>query len=177
MPSVAAAAQAFSMDDNIVQQRKEYLGNKAKEYAFRCDLLESLVNGISSLNQEKQSPIRDYIKSATGEKADKLLEGSHHIKTFIRPEAGFFQVLDVSSAKGLYNGITEIINSADVAEYLAKEQGVFLLAGDSFVWPDDKLTLRASFSLSRERIIEAVGRMNSALNKLEIEPRNPGIQR
>ncbi|MEP7197233.1 MAG: pyridoxal phosphate-dependent aminotransferase [Saprospiraceae bacterium] len=81
-----------------------------------------------------------------------------------KPDGAFYLLPDVSYYFGKKNKDSVIQNAEDLAIYLLNEAHVALVAGDAFGAPE---CLRISYSLSEERIIEAVRRIKIALDQLQ----------
>lgn len=173
LPSVVATAATFNTDPETVTARETYLAKNAEEYTFRRDLLAALANGIDTIPKEKRQRIRECVASYA-DNADELLEGCPYMKTLGLAESGFFQLLDASEAEGLFAGVTRIDSAKDLIMYLSKEAKVYLLPSDAFIWPDEKMTLRTSYSLPREDIIEGAIRTRAAMLRLSKAPQIEG---
>lgn len=79
------------------------------------------------------------------------------------PDGAFYLLPDVSKTFGKKHNGNTIYNSEDLAIYLLNEAHVALVAGDAFGAPN---CIRISYSLSEEKVIEAVQRIEAALQKL-----------
>jgi len=79
------------------------------------------------------------------------------------PDGAFYLLPDVSKTFGKKHNGNTIYNSEDLAIYLLNEAHVALVSGDAFGAPN---CIRISYSLSEEKVIEAVQRIEAALQKL-----------
>lgn len=79
------------------------------------------------------------------------------------PDGAFYLLPDVSKTFGKKHNGNMIHNAEDLAIYLLNEAHVALVSGDAFGAPN---CIRISYSLSEEKVIEAVKRIEAALQKL-----------
>jgi aspartate aminotransferase len=79
------------------------------------------------------------------------------------PQGAFYVFPDITSFFGKsYNG-TVVKNSYDMSMYLLNEAHVAVVAGEAF---GDNNCIRLSYATSDDKLIEAIKRLKSALEKL-----------
>ena len=91
-----------------------------------------------------------------------LLENVKNVKTR-KPQGAFYVFPDISYFLGKSDGETLIGDSDDLATYLLEKAHVATVGGTAFGAPG---CIRLSYATSDERIIEAIKRISSALEKL-----------
>ena len=91
-----------------------------------------------------------------------LLKEVKGIKVSI-PEGAFYVMPDISYYFGKSDGESKITNSDELALYLLDKAQVATVGGDAFGAPE---CLRISYATSDELLVEAVGRIKAALEKL-----------
>ncbi len=79
------------------------------------------------------------------------------------PDGAFYLFPDVSALFGKKAGDRTIQDAADLADYLLDEAGVALVPGGAFEAPE---AIRFTYSNSMENLVEAMDRIEAALNKL-----------
>ena len=79
------------------------------------------------------------------------------------PDGAFYLFPDVSALFGKKAGDRTIQDAADLADYLLDEAGVALVPGGAFEAPG---AIRFTYSNSMENLVEAMDRIEAALNKL-----------
>ena len=116
-------------------------------------------------NSPKDSKYIHTMVSAFKERRDILVELMSKIPGIITyvPDGAFYLFPDVSYYFGKsFNG-EKIKNSYDLCMYLLNEANVAVVPGEAF---GEANSIRISYATSKNLIVEAIGRMKSALEKL-----------
>jgi len=79
------------------------------------------------------------------------------------PDGAFYIFPDISFYFGKSDGKVSVKNSNDLCMYLLNKVFVALVPGDAFGDPN---CIRFSYATSKEKLIEAVGRITEALGQL-----------
>lgn len=127
--------------------------------------IEALNGDLSAADEMKKAFIRrrDLVYS--------LLKNIKGLK-FNLPQGAFYFFPDVSNYFGKsYNGIT-IENADDLAMYLLNEGNISVVTGSAF---GDKNCIRFSYATSDEKLVEAMRRMEIALEKLIAHQTTPAL--
>lgn len=167
-----ALAGAFNTTSERMQVYDEYFKELRQIYMDKFDLLKVLVDGIDSIDKNKQKRIQDLIEETIGDEkiTEELLKGLSYV-TFpqnLTPESGFFALLDFTKIKGMkYKGML-INNERDLLKFFYNAGRVRFLIGQSFSWPyADELIGRITFALDDAKIIKALKEMHYALEALQ----------
>ncbi|MCD4680804.1 MAG: aminotransferase class I/II-fold pyridoxal phosphate-dependent enzyme, partial [Bacteroidales bacterium] len=170
--TVNGVSKAFAMTG----WRLGYIG-ASKEIVKACDKLQGQVtSGASSISQRaalkavsidpsESEELKTMVK-AFKERRDLSLELMSEIpgvKTNV-PEGAFYIFPNVTHYYGKSNGDVKINNSTDLCFYLLNKVHVALVPGDAFGNPN---CIRFSYATSKEKLIEAIGRIKKALAELQ----------
>lgn len=170
--TVNGVSKAFAMTG----WRLGYIG-ASKEIVKACDKLQGQVtSGASSISQRaalkavsidpsESEELKAMVK-AFNERRDlslELLGEIPGVKTNV-PEGAFYIFPNVTHYYGKFNGDVKINNSTDLCFYLLNKVHVALVPGDAFGNPN---CIRFSYATSKEKLIEAIGRIKKALAELQ----------
>lgn len=165
-------AGAFNGSNRRYRCAKRYFKPIIRDYKYRLDLLQCLVEGIDSISSTKQKKkiIKD-IKKYTDDHnlRQRLLKGIPEIvlRKDTYPEAGFFAILDFTKLKGKKDGNHKIMNDADFVEYLYKKTKIKCIMGLNMSWPnEDEIIARISFSLDIQDLIFNFDLIGKAVEEL-----------
>jgi len=147
------------------------------EIAKSCDKIQGqFTSGASSIAQRAAlramtmdpatSPELQTMKQAFRERRDLILKLFSEIPgmKLNHPDGAFYIFPDVSWYFGKSDGIKSINNANDLSAYLIEKVYVSSVPGDAFGDPD---CMRFSYAASKEKLIEAVGRIKGALAELK----------
>lgn len=166
-------AGAFNGSNRRYRCAKRYFTPIIKEYKYRLDLLQSLVEGIETVKSDKNKKrIKKDIKKYTDnlELQKKLLNGIPDviIRKDTYPEAGFFAIVDFTKYKGKKDGKKVITNDADFVEYLYKKTKIKCIMGMNMSWPyENEIIARICFSLEIKDLIYNFELIGKALRGLK----------
>jgi len=170
--TVNGVSKAFAMTG----WRLGYIG-ASKEIAKACDKLQGQVtSGASSISQRaalkavsidpsESEELKTMVK-AFNERRDlslELLGEIPGVKTNV-PKGAFYIFPNVTHYYGKSNGDVKINNSTDLCFYLLNKVHVALVPGDAFGNPN---CIRFSYATSKEKLIDAIGRIKKALAELQ----------
>jgi aspartate aminotransferase len=148
-----------------------------KEIAKACDKLQGqFTSGTCSIAQRAalkamstdpaSSADMKTMHQAFRERRDLMLQLLQEIPgmKLNHPDGAFYIFPDISYYFGKSDGTTTISNSNDLCMYLINKVYVALVPGDAFGDPN---CIRFSYATSKEKLIEAVKRIKSALGELK----------
>ena len=160
---------AFNTSIERKQAYNEYFIPLRKIYKHKYNLLKALVNGISSITEEKEL-IEKEIKEELKDNAYKLLNGIPLISfpKNLEPNAGFFAILDFTKIKGMKYNNRIISTERDLLKFVYKTCRIRFLVGQSISWPyEDELVGRITYSISDKDLINSLYKLSEAISKLE----------
>lgn len=165
-------AGAFNGSNRRYRCAKRYFKPIIRDYKYRLDLLQCLVEGIDSIKSKRQKKkiIKDIHKYTNDQgKQKRLISGIPEIvlRKDVYPEAGFFAILDFTKLKGKKDGKKIINNDADFVEYLYKKTKIKCIMGLNMSWPnEEEIIARISFSLDIQDLIFNFDLIGKALEDL-----------
>ncbi len=120
---------------------------------------------VEALNSEKSSVIIAEMLTVFKRRRDLVLDLLNNIKGFKinKPQGAFYVFPDISYFFGKSNGNEKINNATDLSMYLLNNANVATVTGSAFGSPE---CLRLSYATSDERLIEALTRIKSSVEKL-----------
>ena len=160
---------AFNTSIERKQAYNEYFVPLRKIYKHKYNLLKALVDGISSITEEKEL-IEKEIKEELKDNAYKLLNGIPLISfpKNLEPNAGFFAILDFTKIKGMKYNNRIISTERDLLKFVYKTCRIRFLVGQSISWPyEDELVGRITYSISDKDLINSLYKLSEAISKLE----------
>lgn len=145
-----------------------------KEIAQACEKFQSqFTSGANSITQKAAvaallgdlTPSMDMVK-AFAERKEYVIKNLARIQgiKINKPDGAFYAFPDVSAFFGKRNGEQVIHNAEDMAMYLLNTAHVTVVDGAAFGSPNN---IRISFATSMYNLIEAIKRIQYALDKLE----------
>ncbi len=167
-----ALAGAFNTSKRHDTEYKKYFQELRNIYYYKYNLVAALVDGIDKIDPSLKDSIKEEVNNIVEDEklADKLLDGMPyvHFPQNLKPDAGFFVILDFSQLKGMkYRGIP-INTERDLLQYFYKMCRLRFLVGQSISWPyQDELVGRISFALDDNVLINALKEMHLAILKLD----------
>lgn len=172
-PSIVgeALAGAFNKTEEREKEYKKYFDELRDIYKYKYNLIVALVDGINKVDDKYKEKIKKEITNTIkdDELSKKILKGLPYV-TFpsnLKPDAGFFAILDFTKIKGMkYKGYS-INTERDLLKFFYKTCRIRFLVGQSISWPyEDELVGRITFSLEDELLIKSFIKMNEVLSKL-----------
>lgn len=160
---------AFNTSIERKQAYNEYFVPLRKIYKHKYNLLKALVDGISSITEEKEL-IEKEIKEELKDNAYKLLNGIPLISfpKNLEPNAGFFAILDFTKIKGMKYNNRIISTERDLLKFVYKTCRIRFLVGQSISWPyEEELVGRITYSISDKDLINSLYKLSEAISKLE----------
>jgi aspartate aminotransferase len=147
------------------------------EIAKSCDKIQGqFTSGASSISQRAAlramtmdpitSPELQTMKQAFRERRDLVMKlfGEIPGMKMNHPDGAFYIFPDISWYFGKSDGVKTVKNANDLSDYLIEKVYVSSVPGDAFGDPD---CMRFSYAASKEKLIEAVGRIKGALAELK----------
>ncbi|MEO6190984.1 MAG: pyridoxal phosphate-dependent aminotransferase [Saprospiraceae bacterium] len=172
MRNRTATINGFSKGFSMTGWRLGYMG-APKEITQACIKIQGqFTSGAASFTQAAGAYALNSDLASTHamcaafkKRRDVLIREIKSIKqwTVNIPDGAFYLLPNVSQSFGKKHTSGIITNAEDLAIYLLNESHVAMVSGDAFGAPE---CLRISYSLSEEKIIEAVKRIKLALEKL-----------
>ncbi len=164
-----ALAGAFN---NTLERKKvyqEYFDELRSTYIYKYNLLKAMIDGIDTVDKKYKEEIKTEIVSVLGKNADKVLNGIPLVKFAhdLKPDAGFFAILDFTELKGRKHNGRIISTERDVLKFFYKTYRIRFLVGQSICWPyEDELVGRVSFAIDNKLLIDSIYKMGEAISKL-----------
>jgi aspartate/methionine/tyrosine aminotransferase len=156
-------AGSYNDSDKRYKEYSKYFDKLIDKYKFNCFLSIALFEGIDSIKDTiYYNKIYNLLKKEIKDKnkLNYILEGIPYSKVIIRPESGFFLLVDFSELKK-----TGIIKSEiDLLNFIYKNCGVKFLVGQSFSWPNKKnIIIRITYSFDSITMIKALSKINLSI--------------
>ncbi len=167
-----ATINGFSKGFSMTGWRLGYMGGPKDVIAAAVKIQGQFTSGAASFSQKAGAFALTSDLSPTyamceafRKRRDLLLVELKKIPEWLvnKPQGAFYVLPDVSSCFGKKHEHGFIQNSDDLAMYLLQDAKVAVVNGDAFGAPN---CLRISYSLSEEKISEAITRTRAALDKL-----------
>lgn len=156
-------AGAFNNSEKRYREYTKYFNKVIDKYKFNCNLVISLVEGIDSIKDTiYYNKIYKLLKKEINDELELkyVLEGIPYSKVVIKPESGFFLLVDFTGLKK--KGI--IKSEKDLLEYIYKTCGVKFLVGQSFSWPNkNEVIMRITYSFDPNTLIKALSKINMSI--------------
>ena len=153
-------AGAFQDTKEREKAYKKYFDPLIEEYEYKRDLCIALIDGIESIQDSKY--YSKIFKRLKKEKQPYLLTGTPCAKTVLKPESGFFLLIDFTELKkqGIINSEKELLR------LFYEEEGIKFLVGQSFSWPKEKeIIMRITYALDVDTIINTINLINQIIRK------------
>lgn len=172
---VAAMAGAFNVSTSRNKAYDDYFSTVIPEYKYRYNLVKALVDGIESIDDEKQQVeiMKDVLNYAGYEKAKTLLQGINGVcmANGTSPEAGFFAMLDFSSLKNKYYYGLKITDEKKLMQFFYCDNNIKFIFGESISWPNKKQFVgRITYALTRDELIKSMSKIKESVENLKDMP-------
>lgn len=165
-----ALAGAFQVSKERDKVYAEYFNDLRNLYVYKFNLLKALVEGIDSVKDNNlKNRILNNVSKQLDDRTEEVLKGLPYVKFphNLEPEAGFFAILDFTKIKGMKYENSVINSEQDLLKFFYKTYRIRFLVGQSISWPyKNELIGRVSFAIDDDKLIDAIEKMNSALNLL-----------
>lgn len=161
-------AGAYNSSKKRYRQYNKYFNKLISKYIFNRDVCIALINGIESLiNEKNYIRIKRLLKRRLNKNDyNDLKNGIDGLEIVIKPESGFFMLVDFSSLKK-YNGFE---SEKDILKNLYKKCSIKFLVGQSFSWPNENQNIiRISYSLDYVDLIKAFNNINKVIMEVKNE--------
>lgn len=141
-------------------------------YRENWAIVETLIRGTQQSEQKPEEESLRLIRDQFGEYAETVLaEGIDGLTLAggIRPESGFFALVDLTCLRGRIDPETgdSLESETDVLHYFYRTANIKLLTGGSFAWPtEDQIVARVSFAYSKQELILAFYQIWLAVRRL-----------
>ncbi len=165
----SAITAAFLPGKKADKEREKYFLHTTKEYYSRYIFVKSIVEGVKSLDRFEKILLDKIIKE-NNLKIDrnKDLNGINDIKIIIKPESGFFLLLDLTELIGkTYKGF-KIKDEKTLLQFLYTSENVKTLTGKAFCWLNEsKLVIRVTTALEYDNLLKNFLRLKSSIEALQ----------
>lgn len=166
-----ALAGAYNISEERDKVYKEYFGELRELYRYKYNLLTALVHGIDAVELKYKDKIITKISEVIEDEStiNKVLKGLPYVDypKNLRPDAGFFAILDFTKIKGLKYKGSIIRTERDMLKFFYKTCRIRFLVGQSISWPnEDELVGRVTFAIEDDLMINSFKLMGEALEKL-----------
>lgn len=167
-----ATINGFSKGFSMTGWRLGYMGGPKDIIDASIKIQGQFTSGAASFTQKAgafalESDLKPTFEmcEAFRKRRDLVLQELKSIPEWLvnKPQGAFYVLPDVSSCFGKKFQNSTIENSDDLALFILKEAKVAVVNGIAFGAPN---CLRISYSLSEQKIVEAIKRIRSALNLL-----------
>ena len=164
----SAMSAVFAPEGSAVQEKEDYLTHVTREYYERYIFVKSIVDGIDSLNKKEETLLQKVLKE--NKLAVELAESMGGIKDVsiaIKPESGFFVVVDLSKLLGKSYKRFKITDDKSLLQFLYTSGNIKILPGKAFCWSELKqLVVRATIALDYDDLLKAFLRLKSSIELL-----------
>ena len=166
-----ALTGAFNNSDERRKEYDNYFKPLRKKYHNNYLLLKALINGIDTIkNEADKTSIIEIVNKYSSKEKDEILKGIPYIDfpKNLKPEAGFFAILDFTKLKGMKYKGSIISTERDLLKFFYDTCRIRFLVGQSISWPyQDELVGRITFAVDDEYLIDTINKMRKAIQKLE----------
>lgn len=165
-----ALSGAFNALEKRKKEYDKYFIPLRKKYKYKYHLLKALVDGIQSVPKDVQEVIKKEVYSVLKDNAKEALQGIPNISfpKNLKPDAGFFAILDFTNLKGMRYKNRIISTEKELLTFFYKTCRIRFLVGQSISWPyPEELVGRVSYAIDNKEIITSIYNMKVAINKLE----------
>lgn len=174
VPSIIGEALkgAYNTSHKRNVEYNKYFTKLNQEYEFRYSILSSFINGIDSIDNKLKKKVYKYIKKNIRNKDElnilKTGINGIKIKSSLKPQSGFFAVVDFTGLKGKKYNNSVILTEEDLLKFFYKEIKLRFIIGKSMLWPnEEELIGRLTFAKERKEIINYCLKINEAIKKLD----------
>lgn len=164
----SAMSAAFLPGKEAAREREEYFSYVTREYQKRCIFVKAIVDGVQSLDQSDKTHFESIIKERKLRvDADRFMNGIKNVSIVLKPESGFFLLLDLSKLIGkTYKGF-RIFDDRTLLQFLYTSGNIKVLTGKAFCWPDrSELVIRVTVAMEYEQLLDSFLRLKSAIESL-----------
>ncbi|MEX1013619.1 MAG: pyridoxal phosphate-dependent aminotransferase [Candidatus Paceibacterota bacterium] len=164
----SAMSTIFSLKENIQKEKEKYLSYVTNQYYERFIFVKSIIDGSNTLkNSEKKIFNKILKKTNLNISSNKIFKGIHNVEIIIKPESGFFVLLDLSNILGKsYKGFN-IIDDKTLLQFLYTSGNIKVLTGNAFYWGDDnQLVARVTIALEYSDLLDSFQRLKSSIESL-----------
>lgn len=174
-----ALGGAFNATAERYKACEIYFDELREVYIYKYNLLKALVSGIQTVEIRFKEKIIKAVTNAVGDvEAEKILSGIPMVDfpENLKPESGFFAILDFTNIKGMkYQGKT-IRTEEDLLKFFYETSRTRFLVGQSISWPyEDELVGRINFAIEESKLIKGILNIHNAI--LLLEPKDDYIIR
>ena len=161
-------AGAYNASRKRYKEYNKYFNRLIPQYIFNRDICIALIEGIETLKGEKNyNKIKRLLKkSLNKEDFNNIKNGIDGFKLVIKPESGFFMLIDFSEL----SRYKEFEKEKNMLELLYKKCSMKFLVGQSFSWPNDNQKIfRISYSLNYKTLIDCFNKINKVIREVKYE--------
>lgn len=165
----SAISAAFLPGKKAEREREEYFTYTTKEYNNRYVFVKSIVEGVQNLDKSEKTLLDKIIKE-NNLKIDfhTHVNGIKDIKIILKPESGFFLLLDLTGLIGKRYKKFKIIDERTLLQFLYTSENVKTLTGKAFCWLDEsKLVIRVTTAFDYEGLLKNFLRFKSSIESLQ----------
>ena len=156
---------AFQASQERKTEYEKYFSPLINQYLLQRDICIAMVDGIDSIKDSKNYSkiIKIFKKRFRKEELSDILEGIPYAKVVLKPESGFFLLIDFTELKkqGMIKSEKELL------KLLYEKCGIKFLVGQSFNWPyEDEIIMRITYALDMNQIIDAMKEINQIMREV-----------
>ena len=164
----SAMATIFSPEESVQKAREKYSAYITKEYYRRYIFIKSVIDGVNILNKTEKNILENIIKkNKLSIDINKSMNGIKDVEIILKPESGFFVLLDLSKMlEKSYKGF-KICNDKTLLQFLYTSGNIKLLTGNAFCWRDhNQLVVRVTYALEYADLLNSFLRFKSSIESL-----------
>ena len=170
-PNIFTRDAFYSILNWPQNQRNEYLSETKEEYTKRRDLTLALIQGQQNLSKASLGSVQNLLTQMGISLIEQkgLLTGITGLKTLVKPESGYFVIIDFSHYQDQYLGTTQLNQSRDFRNAFYRLADVNTIPGE-MMYMFDKPVLRFSYSMTPKEILDSILRIKSVLSLCQPKP-------
>ncbi len=169
----AAFAGAYNNSPERAKAYEKYFAKIMTEYDYRYHLMKAIIGGLDSISDKKtQNQIfRDIKKYSLEKLKDYDAVTNIDVISNVRPDSGFFALLDFTKMKDKYYYSRQIVNDEELSRFFYCDNNIKFLTGSAIGWPDKKQLLgRVTYAFDRNAIVNCFLKLKESASRIKDYP-------
>lgn len=165
----AAMSSIFLTENGALIERERYFTNITRKYYERYVFAKAVVSGVDKISKEERILLNKIIKkNKLIFNIKKSMSGIRGIDIVLKPESGFFVLLDLSKLIGKSYKKFKIIDDTTLLKFLYTSGNIKLLTGKAFCWPNkSQLIARVTIAFDEyEDLLKSFLRLKASIELL-----------
>ena len=148
-----------------------YFSDVLDRYQFNYSLIVAAVDGIDAVDNKYRKQVYSFVSNVLNDKSliEWWLAGMDqvHFIPGLKPESGFFCILDFSELRGKSIDGIEVDDDISLLLYLFRRYRINFITGKSMGWPNkEQIVARLSYSVNPSKIVTVLRYMKEEINQL-----------